>query len=253
MGRFAFIGIVESASGRFRVLRRSMRIKEFTGASTENPKPHDLTRSNEIGMMPGMANLDPLLIDLPESLVGDRVVVRSWRKGDGAALYEAVQESIDHVGRWLPWGHTHGSPENSEVFVRRWQARWDLREDMSASIWDRETGRFLGGSGLHRIDWGVRSFEIGYWVRASEEGKGYVTDATRLLTQFAFEVLEANRVFIRAAVDNTKSRAIPERLGFVQEGVHRNAIRNPAGNLMDLALYAMTPEDFFGKTSEVGE
>ena len=92
-----------------------------------------------------------------------------------------------------------------------------MREDLPAGIWDKHTGRFLGGCGLHRIDWDVPSFEIGYWVRASESGKGYITEAVRLLTECCFETLNANRVFIRVVVENEKSQAIPRRLGFIQK------------------------------------
>lgn len=187
---------------------------------------------------------DPILIDLPPTLTGEKVVVRPWRAGDGAALFEAVQESLDHVRPWLPWGPLHQTPESSEVFVRRWRSRWDLREDLPAGIWDRHTERLAGGCGLHRIDWTAKTFEIGYWLRVSSTGGGRATEAARLLTQLAFENLSANRVMIRVVVENVKSAAIPLRLGFVEEGVSRNAILNPAGKPVNLRIFSMTPEDW---------
>jgi ribosomal-protein-serine acetyltransferase len=191
-----------------------------------------------------MPECDPIMIDLPDTLVGERVVVRPWGAGDGAALYDAVQESLDHVRSWLPWGPLHESAQCSEKFVRKWKARWDTREDLPAGIWDKEDGTLLGGCGLHRIDWEVRSFEIGYWVRASKTGQGYATEAARLLTALAFDRLAANRVLIRVVVENAKSAAIPRRLGFVEEGLHRNAILDPRGNLRNLLVFALTPEDW---------
>src|SRR5579871_5116998 len=92
----------------------------------------------------------PILLDLPEELCGERVLIRPYRAGDGGALWEAVEESREHIRPWLPWGDTHASPDDSEAFVRRSLAKWILREDLPLSIWERETGRFLGGSGLHR-------------------------------------------------------------------------------------------------------
>ena len=191
-----------------------------------------------------MPEFDPILIDLPEALVGDRVIVRPWKAGDGAALYDAVQESLEHIRPWLPWGPTHDSPETSEKHVRRWRTRWDLREDLPAGIWERETGRFVGGCGLHRIDWTARSFEIGYWARATATGRGNITEATRLLTALAFDTLGANRVFIRVAVDNVKSSAIPRRLGFIEEGTMRNGIANPDGGLTNVLMFSLIPEDW---------
>src|SRR5690348_7131982 len=107
---------------------------------------------------------NPIMMEVPEEMVGARVLLRPYRAGDGAALWDAVEESRDHIVPWLPWGDTHKTPEDSEAFARRNAAKWILREDLSLSIWDRVSGRYLGGTGLHRIDWAVPSFEIGYWL-----------------------------------------------------------------------------------------
>ena len=76
-------------------------------------------------------------------------------------------------------------------------AHWLLRDDMMLSIWEQESGRYLGGVGLHPHDWEIGYFEIGYWVRASAEGHGYIAETVRLLTDYAFDTLKANRLEIR--------------------------------------------------------
>ena len=186
----------------------------------------------------------PILLDLPDQLPGERVLVRPYRAGDGAALWEAVTESREHILPWLPWGGTHRTPAESEAFVRKWQANWLLREDLILGIWERATGHYLGGSGLHRIQWDVPSFEIGYWLRRTAEGHGYMTEAVQLLCQLAFETLAANRVFIRVASGNHRSAAIPRRLGFVHEATLRNDTRDASGELRDMLVFAMTPQDY---------
>jgi len=186
--------------------------------------------------------VEPILIDLPDELVGERIQLRPYRAGDGAQLYAAVNESREHVRLWLPWWDGHQTPEESEALVRRFDAKWRLREDLGVGIFDKETGRFLGGAGLHRIDWTIRRFEIGYWIRKSEEGKGYVTEAVRLLCELCFGKLEANRVFIRCASTNVRSAAVPNRLGFKLEGRLANEGMNPEGTLYDMLIFGMTPE-----------
>lgn len=111
-------------------------------------------------------------------------------------------------------------------------------------LWDRATGHYLGGSGLHRIDWSVPALEIGYWLRTSAWGKGYASEAVRLLCEFAFESLRANRVEIRCDALNTRSMAVPTRLGFVQEALLRRECRDGNGELRDTLIFAMTPEDY---------
>lgn len=91
--------------------------------------------------------------------------------------------------------------------------------------------------------WDVPAFSIGYWVRASEQGRGYVTEAVRTLTAYVFEVLRAQRIEIVCDARNTRSIAVAERVGFVREGRLRNLWRRADGTLPDEVVYALTPAD----------
>ncbi len=81
-------------------------------------------------------------------------------------------------------------------------------------LFDRATGKLVGSSGLHRINWDIPRFEVGYWVRKSFAGQGYITEATNAVTRFAFQQLKAKRVEIRCDALNERSAAVPKRLGF---------------------------------------
>ena len=187
---------------------------------------------------------NPILYNLPDELVGERIVVRPRRGGESAAVWEAVEESREMISPWLPWVEGTRSSDDCEAAGRRAWARWLLREDLMVGIWDRATGRFLGGSGLHRLDWDVPAFEIGYWLRTSAWGQGYALEAVRLLCRLAFETLGANRVEIRCDGRNARSLAVAKRLGFVLEATLRNHCREGAGDLRDTCIFAMTPEDY---------
>jgi ribosomal-protein-serine acetyltransferase len=180
----------------------------------------------------------------PDELVGDRIVVRAWRSGDAEALFEAIDESRDHLRPWMMWVDHHRTIADSEDYCERVADGWARRIDFPLGIWERATGRLLGGSGYHNIDWDVPSFEIGYWIRASAEGRGYVTEAARLQTRFAFERMGANRVVIQCDADNVRSAGVPQRLGFVQEARLRNHQRKFDGGLRDTLVFAMTPDDY---------
>ncbi len=184
------------------------------------------------------------MVDLPDEIVGDRVVIRPYRAGDGLAVFDAVNESRDHIMPWLPWGELHKTVEDSEEFARRAHARWSTREDLGVLVQEKGSGRYLGGAGLHRINWGVPSFEIGYWLRKSAEGHGYMTETVMLMTKLCFEQLKAQRVYIRCATDNFRSAAIPVRLGFTKEGVIRNDIRLPNDEMSDIVMFSMIPSEY---------
>lgn len=186
----------------------------------------------------------PILLDIPEELHGPRVLLRPVRPEDAQAVWEAKEESFEHLRAWLPWAERERSFEDSVAFIARARARWLLREDLTVGIFDRASGRFLGGSGLHRINWPLRLFEIGYWIRVSEQGKGYVTETVQVLTRFAFDMLRANRVEIRVDPLNVRSRRVPERLGFVLEGTLRRSGLSSSGEVTDRDIFALIPEDY---------
>jgi RimJ/RimL family protein N-acetyltransferase len=186
----------------------------------------------------------PILIDFPEEIVGERIVVRPFRDEDAPALYGAIQPSQEHLRPFMDWYDRHQSVGDSLAYIRRTRADITVRNSFQMGMFERTSERFLGGHGLGIHDWTIPSFEIGYWIREDEEGKGYVTEATRLLTSFAFDRLGANRLVIRCNIKNVRSARIPERLGFAKEGVLRNTRIEPTGELADDAVYSMVPEDY---------
>ena len=186
----------------------------------------------------------PILIDVPDVLEGPRVLVRPWRRGDGPAPWEAVEVSRAHLAPWMPWLDDTRNPDDTEEYVIRAGARWQLREDMAVGVFERTSGRLLGGSGLHRIDWTIRRFEIGYWLRADAEGHGYMLEATQLLTRLAVE--EARRLprRIRMDTDNERSRRVAERLGYTLEATLQRAFRTPDGTPSAVHVFRLLPEEY---------
>lgn len=183
------------------------------------------------------------LIPLFEELQGERVIVRPYRVEDAEALQAAVAESREHLRPWLPFADAHQTVEESRDFIIRCTANWLLRDNFSLSIWSRETGAFLGGVGAHIRDWDIRWFEIGYWLRASAAGHGYMTDAARLVADYLLDHLGAQRVEIRCNALNTHSAAVARRLGFTQEGHLRNVRLGPESIPMDTLIFSRIPTD----------
>lgn len=184
---------------------------------------------------------DPLLIDLPAQLSTGRFALRAPRAGDGTALNAAVCESIDELRPWLPWAQQAPTLEESELECRRMAARVGKREDLPLFIVEPMTDgseRLLGATGLHRIDWSVPRFEIGYWRRRGEQQRGIVGEAVRALARFAFDVLQAQRVEIRMSSTNAASRRVAERAGFVFEGMLRRDTLGVDGLPRDTLVYS---------------
>ena len=182
--------------------------------------------------------LEALLLEIPEVVETERLLLRAARSGQGAVVNEAVAESIAELRRWLPWAKEVPSAEQSETFAREAQAKWLAREMIDFSWFRRSDDLLVGRGGLHTIDWAIPKFEIGYWVRSSCARQGYATEATRALCDFARDRLGAKRLEIGSDARNMPSRRVAEKCGFVLEGILRQARRDNDGSLADACVYA---------------
>ena len=189
--------------------------------------------------------MEPLMIDVPARIDTPRLILRCPTSADAAAQNEAVCESLDHLRPDMPWAQAAPTLAQSEAECRRMHAKFLLREDLVMFMFerlgvgsDRSEGGLIGGTGLHRIDWAQRNFEIGYWCRASRQRQGFVAEAVQALTRLAFDRLEARRVEIRTDAGNERSWRVAERAGFRLEGVLRGNSLAPSGELRDTRVYA---------------
>lgn len=186
--------------------------------------------------------MDPLLIDVPMRMETDRLVLRCPQPGDGPTLHAAQTESLDELRPWMHWAQLPPEPDEAEAYCRRMQARFILREDLVWFVFERGPGggegRFVASVGLHRIDWTVRRFEIGYWRRRGCGGRGWVSEATRALTRLAFDTLDARRVELRMDDANRASWRVAERCGFTLEALLRGDSITPAGAVRSTRIYA---------------
>jgi RimJ/RimL family protein N-acetyltransferase len=184
---------------------------------------------------------DPILLDIPDSFETERLLIRAPRAGDGPEINAAIRESINEIRPWMEWAKQIPSVDESELLARRSAAKFITREDLNWRGFLKGTDTFVLASGLHRIDWAVPKFEIGYWVRSRFAGQGYVTEAVRGIARFAFEQCGANRVEIRCDEDNRRSWAVAERVGFTLEATFRNNARTANGaRLRNTRIYALT-------------
>jgi ribosomal-protein-serine acetyltransferase len=181
-------------------------------------------------------------IDLPG---GGRL--RPFEASDADELFALTNANRAHLERWLPWVPMTTSPDDSRQFIRATRRQLDADEGMQLALVDAD-GRIAGVAGFHRFDWQNRATTIGYWLAADRQGRGVMTEAVRALLDYAFGSRGLHRVVIEAAVDNARSRAIPERLGFHAEGVRRDAERH-GERYLDLAVYALLEPEWSSRTA----
>ena len=153
--------------------------------------------------------------------IDDDLELRLLEERHAEALSALSDQNRAYLRLWMPWVDQSRTVEDRRNFIKRSLEQFANNDGFAAGIWFR--GRLAGVIGIHRIDRLNRTTSIGYWLGSSFQGRGIMTRACRALVDCAFNELGLNRVEIRCATENRKSRAISERLGFTQEGVIRQA------------------------------
>ena len=186
--------------------------------------------------------MNPILPNFPLPIQTPRLVLKPPHIGDGPIINAAIIESFDELHPFMPWAKTKPTVEESESWVKLAAANWvDKKNEepyLPLFIWEKATGQCIGSTGYHHFDWNVPSIEIGYWLKTSHTGRGFMTEAVNALTQYAFKQLTVKRVAITCDVINIQSKKIPERLGYHLEGTLKNNRRTIDGKLSDTLVFA---------------
>ena len=160
---------------------------------------------------------------------------------DADEIFALVNSSRSYLREWLPWVDLNKTSEDTREFIKSAQQQYSDRNGFHCCI--KYKTKIAGIVGFHRIDWTNQTTELAYWLGEGYQGLGLMTKCCRVLTNyaFAFDNLNLNRVEIRA--NNLKSAAIPERLGFSQEGILREAewVNN---RFVDNIVYSMLQKDW---------
>ncbi len=155
---------------------------------------------------------------------------------DATALFALVDLNRGHLRRWLAWVDAQASAKDSEEAIARGRAQFEAGTGIVFGV--RYRTELVGVAGFNEIDSANRTASVGYWLGGGHQGKGIMTAACRLLIDHGFNDRTLHRIEIRCATGNTKSRAIPERLGFAHEGTLREA-EWLYDHFVDQELYAM--------------
>lgn len=173
-----------------------------------------------------------------------RLVLRCWQPSDAPRLKEAVDTSLDHLRPWMPWAHRDPQPLEAKVqLLRRARGNFDLGQDYVYGVFDAAETMVLGSSGLHtRV--GEYAREIGYWIRASHLNQGLATELAAALTRVVFEVERLERAEIHCDPANTRSAAVPRKLGYTLEATLRGRARTADNAPRDTMIWTLFAADY---------
>ncbi len=189
---------------------------------------------------PKVFNENPILINIPETILTPRLILTPPKSGEGKLIADAVRETWVDLNTWEDWAvsqEENATEEYWELKTRKAAAQFILRESLEFRSYCRATGKFIGITDICYPNWGVRSFIIGYWIIESEQGKGYATEASNALLRYAFGALSALYVGLGHAEGNEASSKVINRLGFKPIGSRPNILALADGRIVGDKLY----------------
>ncbi|MEX0331988.1 MAG: GNAT family N-acetyltransferase [Puniceicoccaceae bacterium] len=143
------------------------------------------------------------------------------RPSEAGALYALINRNRGHLRAWLPWVDATRSPIDSRRFLELSYAGFLAGEGFSYGIrWQESLAGVVGFHGFDRLN---RITSLGYWLAKDHCGNGIMRQSVAASIDFAIRDLQMNRIYIRCAEGNERSKRIPQSLGFSLEGVQREA------------------------------
>ena len=173
--------------------------------------------------------------NVPRFQLTEDCQLRLIEQTDAEEVHRLVELNRAYLTDWMPWA-AEQTFEGTAEFVRKTGEQ--LKQDNGFQTVLVCAGRIVGSVGYHAINRESNSTSIGYWLGEAHQGRGLMTRAVSALTDHAFDEWGLNRVEIHAAVGNVRSRAIPERLGFQEEGVLRE-YELVGDRYLDIVVYSL--------------
>jgi RimJ/RimL family protein N-acetyltransferase len=149
-----------------------------------------------------------------KTLKGKNIYLKSLDpNGDLSNYFRGINDK--ELTKYLEAGKKQHTIKDLQDYINRTNASED---HILFGIFLNETHEHIGNVTLDNIDVSNRKAEIGIFLW-SHQGKGYATEAVKLLARYAFTSLNLNKLYSGAAVQNHASVALFKRCGFEKEGI----------------------------------
>ncbi|WP_088069593.1 GNAT family N-acetyltransferase [Gottfriedia luciferensis] len=155
--------------------------------------------------------------------IDDDVSLRMFNIDDAEEFYNLTITSKAYLKEWLGWLDYIESVEDTAQNINARLKSFAENGGIPRSFAIIYKGKIAGTIGFNEINKSNKIGTIGYWLGENFQGKGIMSKAFKSLIDYGFKDLGLNKIEVSVAFENKKSRALPERFGFVEEGKIRQA------------------------------
>ncbi len=173
--------------------------------------------------------------------VDNEISLRKLSIHSAEIIFNKIRTSKEHLGQWLPWVRQLTAVEEVEDYIKQTTDSVCPKKDHPFEIWYKND--FAGIITLKEVDQMNRKSELGYWLIKEYEGKGLMIRSCEVILDYAFEMLELNKIQIKCSVENIRSCNIPKQLKFSFEGIEREGelLQN---RFVDLKVYSLLKKEW---------
>lgn len=191
---------------------------------------------------------------LKSTLKGERLVLKRTKpsKTMSQKMFALVDKNREHLRPWFPWVDATKTLQDTITYLNTKEKEFEASKKIEYGIYIGP--KYIGNIGIFGLNWTDRSGEIGYWLDADHQGKGYITEAVKVLEKYFFEERELNRIVIRCSEHNGSSNQVAKKCEYTFEGRLRQASYSSfLGAYYDTIVYSKLQEDYQGKTLSIGQ
>lgn len=177
----------------------------------------------------------------------DRLVIRPLQDDDAQDLFQIFSDpEVMRYWSSKPWT----SLEQAHEKITLDRTALESGESLILGVERKQDHRLIGTCSLFEMNWQCRRAEIGYVLKSSEWGQGYMNEALHALLDFGFQDMNLHRVEADIDPRNEASERILQKLGFTKEGLLRERWIVD-GEITDTGFYGLLSREW--KAKQLGD
>jgi ribosomal-protein-serine acetyltransferase len=183
------------------------------------------------------------LSTLPKKIIGPRLVLKSVEPSYAQAMFNVIDKERERLSRFLLWVPSILSLEDENAYIVKSQKEWEAETRFVWALFNKKDETFMGTISAFNVRKAHRRCEIGYYLSSEFEGKGFLSEALRLLEkEFFVQGMERLQLLIR--VNNERSYKAALRNGYTCEGRLRHMVCNEDGVFEDMFFLSKLRSEF---------
>ena len=184
--------------------------------------------------------------DIPNSFESSRLLLRSYKAGDGPLYYRVGQKNRKHLQRYESDNVVLEAKDENEAeeIVKDLAEEWNARRSFFIGAFDKQKKHFIAQIYVGSVNRELPEFQIGFFVDVDYEGQGYMTEAVKATLEFIFNHLKAYRISAECDETNIRSKKVLERCGMTKEGLLRENNKNADGTITGTVHYGLLKKEY---------